>query len=182
MSWLQALVTTVDWSVTEPAVPGARLVDYPVELGRRQYEDTLDLMREFQLIELDPRIRPEHAPPGLLELASELTRRFGSIISSVQEAREQAHREGRATMVMTYEYLPQTREFSLEYARIMGLADDYCRTGALMHLESPLEVQALRRWTVEEVVRQYEGRTPRPWFTVRDRFVAELGAARTAVG
>ena len=42
--------------------------------------------------------------------------------------------------------------------------DDYCRRGALLSLPAPPEVAALRRWCVEETLRQLrDGDAPRPW-------------------
>jgi len=51
----------------------------------------------------------------------------------------------------------------LDYARMVETIDDYCRRAALMTLAPTADVYALRRWTVEELVRQFDGLAPRPW-------------------
>jgi hypothetical protein len=45
----------------------------------------------------------------------------------------------------------------------MEQADEFCRAGLFMNLAPDHEVYALRRWIVEEFVRQYAGLAPRPW-------------------
>jgi hypothetical protein len=149
-----------------------RLVDYPVALGIRQYEESLDLVREFQLIDLDQNATSE-APQDLLALAADVLHRFGPMITAMNEKREQAFRAGIEYIQLEYPVFPQIREIAVEVVRVMAQADDYCRSGALMHLESTPELRALRRWSVEEIVRQYAGQKARPWTTVARAFLAE---------
>jgi hypothetical protein len=49
----------------------------------------------------------------------------------------------------------------------MEEADSYSREARLMALAPTPDLYALRRWTVEEFVRQYDGLPPRPWTTAR---------------
>ena len=170
--WLRDLHASADWSRSEPAADVVRLIDYPVALGIRQYEESLDLIREFQLIDLDQSAATT-APQDLLALAADILDRFGPMITAINEKRERAFRAGIAHIQLEYPVFPQIREIAIEGARVMGHADQYCRTGALMHLESPPELRALRRWSVEEIVRQYEGQEPRPWPTVAPALLAE---------
>ena len=51
----------------------------------------------------------------------------------------------------------------LTYARLMEEADAFCAAGEVISLAPDAEVYALRRWTVEEFLRQYHGAAPRPW-------------------
>jgi hypothetical protein len=52
----------------------------------------------------------------------------------------------------------------------MEESDHYCRQQALMTLGPSAETYAIRRWVIEEVVRQYDGHPPRSW----PDFVAEV--------
>lgn len=165
--------------MSAPNADLVRLVDYPVALGIRQYEESLDLIREFQLIDLDQRAASS-APRDLLVLAADILNRFGPMITAINETRERAFRAGIEHIVLEYPFFPRIREIAIEAVRVMAHADDYCRSGALMHLESAPELRALRRWSVEEVVRQYEGKAPRPWASVAPAFVAGLPASSAA--
>ena len=70
---------------------------------------------------------------------------------------------GEETADLEYPMVTGMRASVLDYARMMETIDDHCRHAALMSLPPTAEVYALRRWTVEEFVRQYDGLAPRPW-------------------
>ena len=70
---------------------------------------------------------------------------------------------GEDTTVLRYEMLPVSRDMVLQYAVAMAEVDDYCRQAALITLATTPEMLELRRWTVEEFVRRYDGQPPRPW-------------------
>lgn len=148
-----------------PAASEVRLVDYPVLLGVRQQNRTADLMRELQLIELDahPDAGRVSTPRQLLRLATDLYDAFGPALEEPREQLERAYAAGDATIVQCYPLVPGSRTTMLRYARLMEQADEFCRSGAVMNLAPDPEVHALRRWTVEEFVRQHAGLAPRPW-------------------
>jgi hypothetical protein len=148
-----------------PAVPEARLIGYPVQLGVRQQNRTADLLRELQLIELDAGQHPAHTstPARLMAFATALYDMFGPALEEPREELERAFAAGVATIEQRYPLTPGSRTAMLSYARLMEQGDEFCRTGLVMNLAPDPEVYALRRWTVEEFVRQYAGKAPRPW-------------------
>jgi len=136
-----------------------------VDLGRRQREDVAGLLRELQLIVIGSR-QPEtemSAPMRLLALAEGITSAYSAQLDPADAELERAHAAGEDTTVLRYEMLPVTRDMVLQYAVAMAEVDDYCRKAALITLATTPEMLELRRWTVEEFVRQYDGQPPRPW-------------------
>ena len=161
---------------THPATGEVRLVDYPVQLGVRQQNRTADLMRELQLIELDASNNPggTSTPERLLTFATDLYDAFGPALEEPRDELERAYTGGVAAIEQRFRLVPASRATMLIYARLMEQADEYCRSGLIMNLAPDPEVYALRRWTVEEFVRQYAGLAPRPWGEAR----RELGDQR----
>jgi hypothetical protein len=149
----------------QPAAPEVRLVGYPVQLGVRQQNRTADLLRELQLIELDAGQHPAHSstPARLMTFASALYDTFGPALEEPREELDRAFAAGVATIEQRYPLTTGSRAAMLSYARLMEQGDEFCRTGLVMNLAPDPEVYALRRWTVEEFVRQYAGEAPRPW-------------------
>ena len=47
--------------------------------------------------------------------------------------------------------------------RVFAAVDEYCAAGDLLVLPRSPELVALSRWTLGELVRQYEGGEPQPW-------------------
>ncbi len=161
-AWIDALEALE--SEDGPAVDEVRLVDFPVDLGIRQQRRTTDLMRELRLIELGSERADGSSTPGrLLALAEGLYSRFGPALEHPREDLERAARAGVGSIEARYRLYAQSPEAMLAYARMMEDADAFCRTGLLMNLEPDPEVYALRRWTVEEFVRQFHGQPLRPW-------------------
>jgi hypothetical protein len=152
----------------QPAVPEVRLVGYPVQLGVRQQNRTADLLRELQLIELDAGQHPAHAstPERLMSFAGALYDTFGPALEQPREELDRAYAAGVATIEQRYPLTPGSRAAMLTYARLMEQGDEFCRSGLVMNLAPDPEVYALRRWTVEEFVRQFAGEAPRPWAAV----------------
>jgi hypothetical protein len=154
----------------QPAAPEVRLVDYPVRLGVRQQNRTADLMRELQLIELDANHGPDSAstPNRLLSFATDLYDAFGPALEEPRLQLERAFAAGVPSIEQSYPLVPGSRTTMIRYARLMERADEFCRVGLVMNLAPDPEVYALRRWTVEEFVRQYAGLAPRPWTGTED--------------
>lgn len=151
----------------EPAVPEVRLIDYPVELGIRQHQRTAELMRECQIIELDGQVVGHQAgsttPDLLLTFATAMYEQFGADLEQPRAELEAAFDEGRASIEQRYPLNPESPVAVLHYARLMEDADAFCRAGLFISLQPDPEIYALRRWTVEEFVRQFHGAEPRPW-------------------
>jgi hypothetical protein len=153
-------------SRAEPAVPEVQLFEYPVPLGIRQEQRTVDLVREFQLITLDMTGGSGGVPHRLLDFAASVYGQYGPELVAPRAELETAYAGGVAVTTLRYPLRPTSVEQMLRYARLMEEADDFCRDGRLISLAPDDEVHALRRWIVEEFVRQYHGHAPRPWGAV----------------
>jgi hypothetical protein len=163
---------TADWiealdrpdAPVEPAGAAAVLVDYPVALGGAMNERTVDLLRELQLMTSDD---SSDAEQGLVrelkELATYVTEVWGDRLAEPNIELRRALEGGVPTTNLEYPMAAGGRAGVLNYARMMETIDDYCRRAALMSLPPEPDVYALRRWTVEEYVRQFDGLAPRPW-------------------
>lgn len=164
--WLAALTVRADRldPTAGPAVDTVQLVDYPVDLGLRQREWVEELVRELQIISLDPRRRdPGSMSGGLLRLAAGASGRYSGALAAHLQQLERAAAAGRECVTLTYPVADETDRRVVEHATVMEEADRLCRTGETITTPPAPEVYALRRWTVEEFVRQYHGLGPRPW-------------------
>lgn len=161
--WIDALVRPD--APSEPIANDAMLLDYPVALGCRQRQEVAGLLRELQLVVIGSR-RPEtemSVPLRLLALAEGITATYGAQLDSAEAEMDRAAAAGEDTTVLRYELLPVSRDIVLQYAVAMAEVDEFCRLATLITLATPPELLELRRWTVEELVRQYDGEPPRPW-------------------
>lgn len=149
---------------SEPRAPEAVLLNYPVALGAAQSERSQDLLREFQLMAAAGAHEGASSALARLELlAEELMAKYGPDLAEPPAELRRAIRAREATTVLRYPLFPITRSIILDYARMMEGIDASCRDAAMMTLQPSPQLYALRRWTVEEFVRQYDGRDPRPW-------------------
>jgi hypothetical protein len=160
--WIRVL-ERVD-APTEPLTPEAVLLNYPVSLGAAQNERSNDLLREFQLMAAAGAHEGASSALARLELlAEELMAKYGPDLAEPPAELRRAIKAFEATTVLRYPLFPITRSIILDYARMMEGIDVSCRDAAMMTLQPSAELYALRRWTVEEFVRQYDGLDPRPW-------------------
>jgi hypothetical protein len=150
---------------TAPAADAVRLLDYPVALGIRQEERTIELVRELQLIALDAGADEQtlsvHA--RLVAFATSMSATYGPALSAPRTELERAYEAGEQRTEVRYPLQQDSAAQMLTYARLMEEADDFCVAGEVISLAPDAEVYALRRWTVEEFIRQYHGAAPRPW-------------------
>ena len=157
--WIDALEARPAPEV--PATDEIRLIDYPVLLAAEQQQQTAEMMREFQLIILG---EPEtHVLNEVVEFATTMWADWGAALTGPREELERAIAAGEPYTELRYPVRPDSRASILRYARLMERADDYCRSGELISLAATPDVHALRRWLVEEFVRQHDGEPPRPW-------------------
>jgi hypothetical protein len=148
----------------EPRTPEAVLLNYPVALGAAQNERSNDLLREFQLMAAAGAVEGASSALARLELlAEELMAKYGPDLTEPPAELLRAIKAEEASTVLRYPLFPMTRSIILDYARMMEGIDASCRAAAMMTLQPSAALYALRRWTVEEFVRQYDGLEPRPW-------------------
>jgi hypothetical protein len=174
-AWLDALEAMPYRA--EPAVAEVRLCDYPVSLGMRQQARTADLMREFQLLALDGKYGPGSGttPELLVHFAGTMYDVFGAELAAPRSHLERAHTAGRPSTELRFPLSAESTVAILHYARLMEDADAFCAAGLLIYVDADPEVYALRRWSVEEFVRQFHGAEPRPWSAAG----GTVGAARS---
>jgi hypothetical protein len=169
---IRPVTRTADWiealerpgAPVDPAARSAVLLGYPVALGGAMNERTVDLLRELQLMTSDGGSELDHGvDPALRALAVSTTTSWGNRLAEPNIVLRHALEAGLASTDLEYPMAAGMRAMVLDYARMMETIDDYCRRAALMTLAPTADVYALRRWTVEEFVRQYDGLAPRPW-------------------
>jgi hypothetical protein len=162
-TWLDELEALPERAA--PAADVVRLIDYPVALGIRQEERTIELVRELQLIALDSRADAQapsvHA--RLVAFATAVSGTYGPALAAPRAELERAHEAGEQRTEVQYPLRQESAGQMLTYARLMEEADAFCAAGEVISLAPDAEVYALRRWTVEEFLRQYHGAAPRPW-------------------
>jgi hypothetical protein len=162
LEWIRVLEEAA--APPTPRVAEAVLLNYPVVLGAAQNERSTDLLREFQL--MAGAGGADAAVPALARLellAEELMAKYGPDLTEPSAELRQAIHDNETNTVLHYPLFPVSRAIILDYARMMEGIDDSCRDAVLMTLPPSPEMYALRRWTVEEFVRQYDGLDPRPW-------------------
>jgi hypothetical protein len=160
--WIRVLEEAV--APVEPLAPEAVLINYPVALGAAQSERSNDLLREFQLMAAAGAHEGASSALARLELlAEELMARYGPDFAEPPAELLRAIQAREEATVLRYPLFPITRSIILDYARMMEGIDVSCREAAMMTLQPSPALYALRRWIVEEFVRQYDGLDPRPW-------------------
>lgn len=149
---------------TTPEVVGtAVLRDYPLRLWARQQEHTDGLLREFQLLLVGEQGGSHHAPRQLVQLADMFTVRFGSMIESINAERQTAYDAGQDRLDSLVPLVAGTPELMAQVDHVFTAVDEYCAAGDLLVLPRTPELVGLSRWTLGELVRQYEGGEPQPW-------------------
>jgi hypothetical protein len=145
------------------ALREVRLVGFPLAVSARAQEHHEELMREFQLLALDP--DPGHGvPQRLVTLVEEMTAAYAGFTDAPNAARDAAHDRGEAVVDLTY-WVPQAAgDAATRLDRMLDEADEFCRAGdGLLTLAAPAEAAALRHWQLSEFAAQVGGAEPTPW-------------------
>ena len=144
-----------------------RLAQCPVGLSLQQDRHLDELVRELQLLSVD------RGNAHSATLADEIR----GLLASPTHARltgrraaERARDEGKEVVDVE---MAMPREFSslIEQLQVVvARADQLCRDGQLLTLESPPDVKELRAWMTHEIVAQATlGAVPTPWADWLDR-------------
>jgi hypothetical protein len=99
--------------------------------------------------------------------AKAVTEQYADALVAPQAELDRAYAAGEKHTTLCYPLVPESRTVLLYYARTMEEADAFSRDARLMTLAPSPDLYALRRWTVEEFVRQYDGHAPRSWHSAR---------------
>jgi hypothetical protein len=142
------------------------LVGLPLPLMARSSEHHDELVREFQLLAIDPPTStPGHeVPQRLVELIAEITSQYGGLSDAADAERDAAYARGETTIDLTFAVPASVAEACVRLDRMFDDADAFCRAGdRLLTLATPPDAAALRRWYLGEFVRQLAGEAPTPW-------------------
>ena len=153
--------------MSEPAPAGdAGLVDVHLlgldlrALGKAS-EHMDELLREFSY--LSPATENGSVPRRLLDLIDELRQTYTPVTASTQALLDEALARGDASIDLVFQVPPAVREACIHLESLLDEADEYCRAGDLLTLETPEPARALRRWYLGQFVAQIDGEEPTPW-------------------
>ncbi len=68
-----------------------------------------------------------------------------------------------STSPITYHLPPEVGPAAQELDRMLDEANEFCRSGDLLTLDTPPDVLAFRQWFLAEFVAQLAGSAPTPW-------------------
>lgn len=135
-----------------------RLLGLPLDIHRRATEHNDGVVREFQLVSLDP----DTAPARLIALSEELER-YSQFTEGPGAELEEALADGRATVDLRYQVPPSARDAALKLGQVLDDVDAYCEDGGMLSLAAPAEIREYRRWFIGQFVDQIDGAEPVPW-------------------
>lgn len=140
-----------------------RLIGFPLALYARAQEHHEELMREFQLLALDPEAAPS-IPRRLVTLIDEVTTAYAAFTETPNAERDAAMARGDESIDLVYHVPASAAAAAAQLTRMLDEADEFCRDGdRLLTLASTPETAALRQWQLSEFTAQVEGATPTPW-------------------
>lgn len=139
-----------------------RLVGFPLRLYQQAAEHHEELMREFQLLTIDP---PSGAdvPRRLVELVGELTASYGTVSAGAEAERDAALARGDEAIDLTYHVPADVGPACAALDRMLDEADEFCRSEQLLTLASAPDTAAFRKWYLHEFGAQLAGKPPTPW-------------------
>jgi anti-sigma regulatory factor (Ser/Thr protein kinase) len=140
------------------------LLGIPVPAMTRAQAFYDELFREFRLLlELEADVPSDAIHRRLLALVDEVGTRFGGFTSGAEEAWRRALEEERSTVDLEFDLPADIGTVCARYDRLLDEADAFSRAGALMTLAASREALAVRKWVLDELVRQSEGEPAVPW-------------------
>lgn len=142
-----------------------RLVGFPLDVYRRSTEHHEELIREFQLLAIDPEPRRD-VPRRLVDLVADLTRSYAGVTSGTDAERDAAAARGDATVDLTYRVPASVGDACVRLGEMLDEADEFCRTDQLLTLATPAEIVTFRTWYLGEFCAQLAGAAPTPWADV----------------
>jgi len=140
-----------------------RILGAPLQLIEQTLQHYEAVERELQLIGLSRDTPLSNPAARLLALAAAVRHEYGR--SSFPPAGEiaSAHDRGADVLDLEFEVRPSARAPTLQLLVAFDEADEWCRNGELLTLETPPDCRAMRTWYLSEVVRQLDGLPPTKW-------------------
>ncbi|MEP7202948.1 MAG: STAS domain-containing protein [Ilumatobacteraceae bacterium] len=148
------------------------LREVPVPILSQTQDHNLTLVRELALVHTaDER---GVAPARLLWLSQHLDQRYAAFNDAPRQRLQNAIEGDESHVDVRYEVPGHAAEAAVELGAALDEVDEYCRSGDLLTLVTPLHALAFRRWLLGEFVAQIRnGAAPTPW----SRFLADLDGA-----
>ena len=154
----------------DTAAPGQVVyLRYPVVLSMRLQEHYEALTRECQLLWAAAqragggRGTRTEVPHRLAQLAEELSSRYAEDRSEPERRRLDAFARGDATTELRFPVIPELKEQIVVLRDLLAEMDEYSRGDELLTLATPVDLNALTAWLLEEYLRQVDGEPPLPW-------------------
>jgi anti-sigma B factor antagonist len=137
------------------------LLGMPVSLHERTRQHHEALQRELDMIRAGA--PADSVPARLVTLMEELAERYRGMNPHVVTELRAAAERGDEEVDLSVE-VPDRAPVAVErIERLLTEADEYCRAGELVTIETPADVLAYRTWFLEEFRRQHAGEPPRRW-------------------
>jgi anti-sigma regulatory factor (Ser/Thr protein kinase) len=138
------------------------LLGVPVAAMTRTQAFYDELFREFRLV-VESGVAHDAIHSRLLALVDEVGTRFGGFTTGVEAVWRRAVEEEVAAVDLHFEVPAELAALCERYDRLLDEADAFCRAGALMTLAATSEALAVRKWLLDEFVRQLAGDTAVAW-------------------
>src|SRR5262245_44653293 len=138
------------------------LVDLPVRLWDRARQHADALVREFALLPVEAGGVNDLAA-RLAVIAAESETEYAHLNPAAEDQVESALRRGDERVTVEVHVPEAFRQHILASVPVLMEVDEYCRSGALLSLETPDELRAYWFWYLGEFVRQIDGADPTAW-------------------
>lgn len=140
-----------------------RLVHVPVMLMAQWGEHQQELLREFALIQLSDQATKADIPVRLIEVIERHRPAFNRLSVRTRGQFGRAREQHEPYIDLELDLPPGAPDAARELRALFDEADEFCRRGDLITLETPPEYVALRHWFLDEIVRQFDGEPPTPF-------------------
>lgn len=138
------------------------ILGLPIDLYLKTQAHNDELIREFGFIAQQGAERGG-VPARLLELVELVGELFAAPAAESRAQVQAAVARGDETVDLRLVMAPAAAPFTQQLCELLDEADEYCREGNLLTLESSPEVRLFRWWFLQQVLDQIEGRPPTPW-------------------
>jgi hypothetical protein len=135
------------------------LLALPVQLHRATTEHLDGLVRELQLLAVDP----TDTPTRLVTLGRRLRRQSQPVMGIITTEANDAAARGEDAVDLAHDVPTEASELCRTVGDLLDEAERYCRDGGLLTLAAAPAMSAYRSWFLGEFVRQVDGGDPVPW-------------------
>jgi hypothetical protein len=138
------------------------LVDFPLRVAGRAYQQREALLREFAIIAFGGGEQAD-VPKRLVEISKILDERYAGLNPEADDAIDAAVQRRDEFINLDLSVPVRLKDDTLDIGPLLVEVDEYCRTGGLLTLAATDEVRAFWTWFLREFVRQADGEAPISW-------------------